>query len=218
MKEELTHHGIKGQRWGIRRYQNADGTLTPAGKRRAQKLKTEFNELTGKKLKNRVPKAQIDPNKKSIKELTDTELKDRITRLRNEKEARGLQRDLSSNGQKFVRSVGNNVLAPAAMEAGRNLLSKWFYEQGSKALGMNKKDFSDGFDQLKKEANTAKFKYEKEKFTNLYNKEKNSKKNNSQSNNESTLIEKAINSSDLVPYKKKGKSWLDYVYNVDEFV
>ena len=29
----LTHHGIKGQRWGVRRFQNADGTLTPAGKR-----------------------------------------------------------------------------------------------------------------------------------------------------------------------------------------
>lgn len=31
---ELYHHGIKGQRWGIRRYQNEDGTLTPAGKER----------------------------------------------------------------------------------------------------------------------------------------------------------------------------------------
>lgn len=31
----LVHHGIKGQRWGIRRYQNYDGTLTAEGKRRA---------------------------------------------------------------------------------------------------------------------------------------------------------------------------------------
>ena len=31
---ELCHHGIKGQRWGIRRFQNKDGSLTPAGKRR----------------------------------------------------------------------------------------------------------------------------------------------------------------------------------------
>lgn len=30
---ELYHHGIKGMRWGIRRYQNKDGTLTAAGKR-----------------------------------------------------------------------------------------------------------------------------------------------------------------------------------------
>ena len=30
----LYHHGIKGQKWGIRRYQNEDGSLTPKGKDR----------------------------------------------------------------------------------------------------------------------------------------------------------------------------------------
>lgn len=30
----LEHHGVKGMKWGIRRYQNADGTLTAAGKTR----------------------------------------------------------------------------------------------------------------------------------------------------------------------------------------
>ena len=32
--DELCHHGIKGQKWGIRRFQNKDGSLTPAGKKR----------------------------------------------------------------------------------------------------------------------------------------------------------------------------------------
>lgn len=32
--EELYHHGIKGQRWGVRRFQNEDGSLTEAGKKR----------------------------------------------------------------------------------------------------------------------------------------------------------------------------------------
>ena len=32
--DTLSHHGIKGQKWGVRRFQNANGSLTPAGKER----------------------------------------------------------------------------------------------------------------------------------------------------------------------------------------
>nr|DAR78111.1 MAG TPA: Phosphoserine phosphatase 1 [Caudoviricetes sp.] len=31
----LQHHGIKGQRWGVRRYQRPDGSLTPEGKKKS---------------------------------------------------------------------------------------------------------------------------------------------------------------------------------------
>lgn len=42
---ELYHHGIKGQKWGVRRYQNADGSLTSAGMRRYKYSKDIGNGL-----------------------------------------------------------------------------------------------------------------------------------------------------------------------------
>lgn len=50
----LYHHGIKGMKWGVRRYQNKDGTLTPAGKRRADR---DMSELSNNKKKSYQPNA-----------------------------------------------------------------------------------------------------------------------------------------------------------------
>lgn len=41
---ELYHHGVKGMKWGVRRYQNADGSLTAAGKKRAAKLSEKLDD------------------------------------------------------------------------------------------------------------------------------------------------------------------------------
>ena len=45
VKNELKHHGIIGQKWGVRRFQNKDGTLTQAGKNRRKKEDTETDQV-----------------------------------------------------------------------------------------------------------------------------------------------------------------------------
>lgn len=48
---ELYHHGIKGQRWGVRRYQNADGSLTPAGQKKLEKFQKRENAALDQRAK-----------------------------------------------------------------------------------------------------------------------------------------------------------------------
>ena len=57
---ELYHHGIKGQRWGVRRYQNADGSLTAAGQKRYDR---DIRENNAKKKENRAIIDGPDPKR-----------------------------------------------------------------------------------------------------------------------------------------------------------
>ena len=105
----LTHHGIKGQKWGIRRYQNPDGSLTSQGKSRYGKAKT-YRDL--RKVSKNIFKESLTEYKDKNPNVDKTKLKLYKQKLsKNVKELEG--RYIAKNYKKFYSSndnVENSVL------------------------------------------------------------------------------------------------------------
>lgn len=61
--DALMHHGIKGQKWGVRRFQNPDGTLTELGKKRKKKLR----DMTDDELRAAIKRANLERRYAQVK-------------------------------------------------------------------------------------------------------------------------------------------------------
>lgn len=100
---ELYHHGIKGMRWGVRRYQNEDGSLTPAGKRRAARADKRIERY----------ETLRSINAKRYEDST-TKLKSRYSNPKKEKK---LEKRLARNKAQYDATEVNNKYSIARQKA-----------------------------------------------------------------------------------------------------
>lgn len=141
--DELMHHGIIGMKWGVRRFQNKDGSLTYAGKKRALsmqeqytefsknkkyrdkdgnltyagrkkalKMKEEYSQLTGGKQLRKLQEASKSGHgsiNKKISEMSNAEIRDKITRLQLEGQLKSISASEKTTGQKFVDSLKDSA-------------------------------------------------------------------------------------------------------------
>lgn len=186
MENELYHHGVKGQKWGVRRYQNKDGSLTLAGKKRALKMqdqytrfsnnkkyrdkdgnltyagrkkalkmKESYSELTGKQLKKypskSKPSTSSEPKQKSISEMSNQEIQDKIDRIRLENTLKSLTPEKMSAGQKFTNGMKNAAIS-IAKDKGTKIVGDLIDKKLRETLGLNNKQAKSASEILREQA------------------------------------------------------------------
>ena len=163
---ELWHHGIMGMKWGIRRYQNPDGSLTIAGKirygnknrlessvnKKAAKLQRKYNDLTGKSIrqnnsakdKTKEEARKKDSKSKSISEMSSEELQAAINRINLEKIYLQAMESVNPRkvnlGQKFIYSFKDqavNSISKGAAEALGDVVKGALTKSLKKSLGLS---------------------------------------------------------------------------------
>lgn len=116
MKKYIIHSGIMGMKWGVRRFQNKDGSLTPAGKARYRP-----KQETGPKIESKYP---------DVKNLSDDDIRRIINRIKSEQEYINLttpkpkQSGVKKYANTFIEKFGDQLLDTVSKSAARSVGAK----------------------------------------------------------------------------------------------
>lgn len=141
MSEELNHHGILGMKWGVRRYQNPDGTLTEAGRRRLDQKDAKW----AKKNYDKLYKSTYKGSRKEFNDYVKNELNKHLaSKLKNGKIS---YEYLNAYNQKLAEIMNRNakdVRAPSGK------VVKWVAKRGDVGVHMALADEGYDMNQVKR--------------------------------------------------------------------
>ena len=124
---ELYHHGIKGQRWGIRRYQKLDGTLTPAGRER---YGSDVSSVSEKKLQRQ--NMRLLSNNRTYPSKQGEEMVKFLKSVHDNSDSKGIDRNKAKElGETFIKSLASTRLTAMGYDANEKNVAylsgkKWF--------------------------------------------------------------------------------------------
>lgn len=178
---ELYHWGIRGMKWGRRRYQNKDGSLTPEGRKRYaddDKLKSMSDDDVNKAIARsqleerynsqvRAKEAREGSYRtKAVKDMSDEELVRAIERSRLEATYKQLNPEPVNAGKEFAKKVIGEAVVPALISSGKNFLEKSLNKLTEKYMGVEVDELA----KLKREFDIEDY---KKKINDLKNPEEN---------------------------------------------
>lgn len=106
--DHISHHGIKGQKWGVRRYRNSDGSLTESGKKRYDRSEKKHEALKKKVINN--PKKLY----KHRDQFSEKEINEIISKVEKNQRMKDLGEKEVQRGQRAYQRSVNYLTATAA--------------------------------------------------------------------------------------------------------